>query len=78
MFATKPPQIIKPVVTSKGVHLISVEEIVKPQLNEELRLEILADLFGSWVKQKLQDVKIVMKLDTDIDNKLSPEQRRFA
>ncbi|MDJ0620707.1 MAG: peptidylprolyl isomerase [Calothrix sp. MO_192.B10] len=78
VFAATPPQIIKPIVTSKGVHLIWVEEIIYPELNEELRLEIMADLFHNWLKQQLQEMEIVMQIDGDNDRKLSSEHRRLA
>ncbi len=78
VFDAVPPQIIKPIVTSQGVHLIWVEEIIQPQLNEELRLEILADLFGKWLKQQLQDLQIVMQMDIDPDGNFSSEQRKLA
>jgi parvulin-like peptidyl-prolyl isomerase len=31
VFAAKPPQLLKPIVTSSGVHLILVEEIIQPR-----------------------------------------------
>jgi parvulin-like peptidyl-prolyl isomerase len=53
VFAAKPNRILKPIVTAKGVHLILVEEIVQPELNESLRKQIIADLFADWAKQQL-------------------------
>ena len=73
VFAAYPPQILKPIVTQKGVHLISVEEIVQPQLNESLRLKILGDLFSAWLKQQLEEVKIVAQLE--LDTPLKPPQQ---
>lgn len=52
VFAAKPPAIIKPIVTSLGVHLIFVEEIVKPQLDDRLRQQICFDLFNEWINQE--------------------------
>jgi len=37
VFAAKPPQVLKPIVTSKGVHLILVEEIIEQKLTDMLR-----------------------------------------
>ncbi len=31
IFAAQPPQVLKPIVTSKGVHLILVKDIIQPQ-----------------------------------------------
>ncbi len=52
VFATNPPEIIKPIVTTKGVSLIFVEEIIQPRLNDELRQEILKEMFLNWLKNK--------------------------
>jgi parvulin-like peptidyl-prolyl isomerase len=62
IFTAHPPQILKPIVTQKGVHLIWVEEVIQPQLNEPLRCKILGDLFSAWLKQQLEEVKIVVQI----------------
>ena len=54
VFATKPPQLLKPVVTSKGVSLIFVEEIIEPELTENVRQKILLELFDQWIQSKLE------------------------
>jgi parvulin-like peptidyl-prolyl isomerase len=59
VFAATPPQVLKPVVTSKGVHLIFVEEIIEPQLDEKLRYQTISDLFTRWLKQQLEKVEVV-------------------
>ncbi|WP_287249131.1 peptidylprolyl isomerase [Moorena sp. SIO4E2] len=53
VFAAKPPEVLKPIVTSKGVHLILVEEIIEPQLDDKLRSQILLNLFYEWTKQQV-------------------------
>ena len=63
VFAVKPPQLLKPIVTAKGVHLILVEEIIQPQLEPKLRYQILQDLFSAWIKQQIEQVEIVRDLD---------------
>lgn len=63
VFAATPPQIIKPIVTSKGVHLILVEELVQPQLDSLLRAKILSDLFSQWLKEQMERVEVITKLD---------------
>jgi parvulin-like peptidyl-prolyl isomerase len=58
VFAAKPPQILKPIVTAKGVHLILVEELIQPELDQSLKTQIIADLFADWVKQQIDQVEI--------------------
>ena len=62
VYAAKPPQLLKPIVSSMGVHLILVEEIIQPELDETLRAQILSDLFNVWVKQQIDEVEIVTHL----------------
>ena len=59
VFAAQPPEILKPIVTSKGVNLILVEEIVTAQLDDKRRSQILATLFKSWLQQKIEEVEIL-------------------
>lgn len=54
IFSATPPQVLKPIVTAKGVHLIQVEEILMPELNARLRQQLLTDLFSQWLKQQTQ------------------------
>ena len=65
VFAATPPQILKPITTPKGVYLIWVEEIIQPQLDEELRQKIVADLFDAWLKQQIASMEIVSQLESD-------------
>ncbi|HYX14559.1 MAG TPA: peptidylprolyl isomerase [Nostoc sp.] len=64
VFAAKPPQLLKPIVAAKGVHLILVEEIIQPQLDNELRQKIASDLFSEWLKQQSAEFEIVKHLDS--------------
>ncbi len=57
VFAATPPQLLKPIVTSKGVHLINVEEIITPQLNKTLHLKIISHLFSEWLNQQFEKIK---------------------
>lgn len=59
VFAATPPQVIKPIVTSKGAHLILVEEIVQPSLDEKLHQSILSNLFNSWLHQQIGQVEVI-------------------
>jgi len=63
VFAAKPPQVLKPIVTSKGVHLILVEEIIQPQLDDKLYSNIFSDLFSKWLEQKTEQVELNVALD---------------
>ncbi|OLT58006.1 foldase protein PrsA [Moorena bouillonii] len=65
VFAAKPPQVLKPIVTSKGVHLILVEEIIEPQLDDNLRSKILLNLFSEWTKQQVDQFEVTKNLDLD-------------
>jgi parvulin-like peptidyl-prolyl isomerase len=63
VFAAKPPQVLKPIVTSSGVHLILVEETILPELNNKLRYQILSDLFAGWLKQQIEQLEVVSRLE---------------
>ncbi len=57
VFAAKPSQVIKPIVTDMGVHLIQVEEIFYPQkLDDELYQQILTELFGQWLSERIIEI----------------------
>lgn len=70
VFAATPPQMLKPIVTSKGAHLILVEELIQPKLDEPLRYKILSDLFLEWLKRQVEQVDIVAQLDLNPVNQL--------
>jgi parvulin-like peptidyl-prolyl isomerase len=65
VFAATPLQVLKPIVTAKGVHLILVEEIIQPELNDELRQKISSDLWSEWLKQQIAAVEVVRYLDSN-------------
>ena len=73
VFAATPPQVLKPITTPKGVYLIWVEEIIQPELNEQLREQIITDLFNSWLKQQIAQMEIVTSFDANADNQASPD-----
>ena len=56
IFAAKPPQLIKPIITSVGVHLIQVAEIIEPKLDQRLQQQILTDLFDRWLNEKISEM----------------------
>jgi parvulin-like peptidyl-prolyl isomerase len=78
IFSASPPQILKPITTLKGVHIIAVEEIIKPQLNESLRLKIMGDLFTNWLKRQITDIEIVAKLTGDVNSQSSKVMQNQA
>lgn len=61
VFAAEPPQLLKPIVTSLGIYLIFVEEIIQPQLDRRRQLAILAELFGTWLKQQRESIEVFFK-----------------
>lgn len=65
VFAAAPPQILKPIVTSQGAHLILVEELIQPQLDDLLRYRILSDLFSAWLKEQVGQVEILIQLGSN-------------
>ncbi|MCU0536869.1 MAG: peptidylprolyl isomerase [Hydrococcus sp. Prado102] len=62
VFASHPPQILKPIIISKNAHLIFVEELLQRQLDEELRAQILSDLFSDWLTQQIEQAELVTSL----------------
>ncbi len=66
VFAAQPPQLIKPIVTSHGVHLIFVEEIIQAELTDKLRCQIMSYLFNEWIKEQVGQVEIVKKCSSTL------------
>ena len=58
VFKSKPPQVLKPILTAKGSHLILVEELIEPELDEQLRQKIISDLFSYWLNSQLEKIEI--------------------
>ncbi|MDF5706992.1 MAG: peptidylprolyl isomerase [Nostoc sp. S4] len=63
VYAAKPPQLLQPILTSKGVHLIFLDEIIQPQLNDKLREKILLELLTQWFEEKVSQSKIVRAIE---------------
>ena len=63
VFAATPPQILKPIVTSSGAHLILVEELIQPKLDDTVRHKILSDLFSAWLKQELEQAEMLLSTE---------------
>ncbi|MBE9146591.1 peptidylprolyl isomerase [Planktothrix mougeotii] len=58
VFVATPPQVLKPIITSKGVHLIRVEELNEPELTNKLRFQIFSDLLTEWLKKQVDVAKV--------------------
>ena len=59
VFAANPPELLKPIITSNGIYLILVEEIIQPELNEQISTQILGELFSRWLQQQREEVEIL-------------------
>ncbi len=73
VFAATPPEVVKPIVTPKGIYLIWVEEIIQPELNEQLREIIITDLFNSWLQQKIKQIEIITSFNDNTEKQASSE-----
>ena len=51
---------------------IIVEEIIAPQLNEQIRVGILGDLFTNWLKEQINKLEIMATLGDEINSPVSP------
>ncbi|MTJ08930.1 peptidylprolyl isomerase [Anabaena sp. UHCC 0204] len=68
VFAANPPQILKPIITPKGAHIIIVEEIIEPQLNEQMRVKILGDLFTNWLQEQISKLTVIATLEEETNS----------
>ncbi|MDZ8054640.1 MAG: peptidylprolyl isomerase [Aulosira sp. ZfuVER01] len=66
VFAAQPPQLIKPIITSSGIHLILVEEIIQPQLDDNIRTKIFTKLFSEWLKKKTESMNYLLPVTQDL------------
>lgn len=66
VFAATPPQILKPIITPKGVHIIAVEEIISAELDEQRQTQITRDLFTMWLEEQINHVEIVAELGVGV------------
>ena len=72
VFAATGPQILRPIVTSSGTHLIWVEELIQPRLDELICYKILSDLFSEWLKGQIEQFEIEIELNSN-DNGSNPD-----
>lgn len=65
VFASSSPGILKPITALKAVHLIWLEELIQPELDQTMREQIISELFHVWLKKKVRHLDIAIQLDTD-------------
>lgn len=63
VLSAKPPQMMKPIVTSQGIHLIFVEEIIEAELDSKLRSQIILELFNRWIQKQVESVTVISDLE---------------
>ena len=62
VFTAKAPQLLKPIEIGKQAHLILVEEIIEPELNESLRNQITSQLFSAWLEKQAQQYLVELNI----------------
>ncbi|NEO50758.1 MAG: peptidylprolyl isomerase, partial [Moorea sp. SIO4A3] len=65
VFAATPPQLLKPIFTAGLMRLIYVEEIIKPELNQGLRTQIMSELFEEWLESRMAMEQVTMTFDKE-------------
>ena len=65
VFVANPPELLKPIAIAQKVHLIWVEEIIQPELDQQLYLKIMGELFADWLKQQIAQVEIIPHFESD-------------
>jgi parvulin-like peptidyl-prolyl isomerase len=78
VFAASPPQLLKPISTPSCVYLIWVEEIIQPQLDEQLREKIINELFSDWLEQQVKRMETFAQLQSDTNLQPQDETRKHA
>jgi PPIC-type PPIASE domain len=56
------PELLKPIITSSGIHLIFVEEIIKPHLDDQLSQQICFNLFNEWINKETGNWEVTTQL----------------
>jgi parvulin-like peptidyl-prolyl isomerase len=62
VFGAESPRLLKPIKSTAGYHLILIDEIIKPELTENLKKQIQQELFVDWLEQKVQTIDITTNL----------------
>ncbi|BAY61117.1 hypothetical protein NIES22_11780 [Calothrix brevissima NIES-22] len=78
VFVANPPELLKPIVIAQKVHLIWVEEIIQPKLDQQLRIKIISELFADWLKQQISQLEIIPHFESDSYSQPVQELLRIA
>ncbi|QIR37001.1 peptidylprolyl isomerase [Tolypothrix sp. PCC 7910] len=78
VFIANPPELLKPIAIAQKVHLIWVEEIIQPKLDEQLCLKIMGDLFTDWLKKQIAQLEIIPHFESDTYSQPVQELLRIA
>lgn len=70
---SRAPCIIKPISTAKETYLIWVEEILQPELNEQLCQKIITELFSYWLQQQISSLNIITQIE--LSNSLQAQEQ---
>lgn len=71
VYAATPPQVLLPITSPLGTHLILVEQIIHPKLDETTRGSILSYLSTEWLKQQIQQIQILPSfIDASLQKKV--------
>ncbi|AOX03994.1 peptidylprolyl isomerase [Moorena producens PAL-8-15-08-1] len=65
VFAATPPQLLKPIFAGGVMRLVYVEEIIKPELDQGLRTQIMSELFEQWLESKMMMEQVTMTFDKE-------------
>ncbi len=63
IFAADPPQILKPISTPQGIHLIWVEEIISPKLDANRQIQIQHKLFQNWLSSQINNLLLTTEYE---------------
>jgi parvulin-like peptidyl-prolyl isomerase len=58
---TNPPQTIKPITMDNGCHLFWIEDLIKAELDQEIREEIQEQLFMEFLREKAATIVSTVK-----------------
>lgn len=56
------PCLLKPIKTNLGFHLIFVEEIIKPTLDNKLKAFIISELFINWLDKEFKNIDVLQSI----------------
>jgi hypothetical protein len=63
VFGAANKQLLKPIITSQGYHLIYVDEILQPTFDEPTRYQIHTDMLQEWSQKRLE----MLTIETEIN-----------